>query len=223
MAWLPALTGLGCILLSLATPAAELTPEQRQWLESDSLEPPQFQVNLGELEFLAEPPDRTPPHSDNSFLIDRQSLETGWLTLRQCHSNLDPVPALEVVYEYKQLRHLQIIEQRNIDQARVEGKSVQMAGVNRNNRLCVEAAIRVLYPDGNRFRLINGPYHRQFLDGYYPYHVSLHILYPARWLQPVSIRPEAQPGFEVQQREGRIDIEAWFEGKLMTEIVFRPN
>lgn len=214
-----------CILiLSAGTlPADELTPEQEQWLESDELAPPGFQINTGELEFLAHPPAKPVPHSDNTFIIDQESLATGWLTLRQCHINLDPVPELEVVYQYRQMKDLHIIERENILHAKVVGKSVQMEDLQKGNRLCIQAQIRVFYPEGNKYKLINGPYHRRFLDGYFPYHVSLHVLYPSERLEPESVLPKAQPGLTIRHSSGRIDIDAWFEGKLMTEIVFRPR
>lgn len=219
----------GIIFLCLLTVSAgtlsadELTPEQEQWLESDELAPPEFQLNMGELEFLERPPVKPVPHSDNTFIIDQESLNTGWLTLRQCHINLDPVPVLEVTYQYRQMEALQIIEQKNIGHARIEEQSVQMEDIRKDNRLCIEAKIRVLYAEDDHYRLLNGPYHRRFLDGYFPYHVSLHVLYPPERLAPESVLPEAQPGFVVQHSSGRIDIDAWFEGRLMTEIVFRSR
>lgn len=219
----------GIIFLCLLTVSAgtlsadELTPEQEQWLESDELTPPEFQINMGELEFLGSPPVKPVPHSDNTFIIDQESLSSGWLTLRQCHINLDPVPLLEVTYQYRQMEALRIIEQKNIGHAWIEEQSVQMEDIRKDNRLCIEAKIRVFYAEGDHFMLINGPYHRRFLDGYFPYHVSLHVLYPPERLTPVSFQPEAQPGFDIQFSKGRIDIDAWFEGRLMTEIVFRTR
>lgn len=221
MLWQRIVGGLSGSLLAVSLHAAELTPEQQQWLESDSLEPPEFQINTGELQFLASPPAKTIPQSDNTFIIDNNSLESGWVTLRQCHVDLDPVPVLEVVYHYKQMRQLQIVEQQQIDKAVVAGNSVQMEDIHKGNRLCIEAQIRVLYREGDTFKLVNGPYHRRFLDGYYPYHVSFHVRYPAQQLELTATRPEAQPGFKVDRSPGSIDIDAWFEGKLMTEMIFR--
>lgn len=200
--------------------AAEPTEEQLRWLESDELAPPEFQVNMGELEFLATPPDKPVPHSDNTFRITPQTLKDGWLTLHQCHANLDPVPELEVTYQYKQMRNLGIVESRNIGHAEVAGNTVQMTDLQRSNRLCVEAQIRILYPEDGHYKLVNGPYHRRFLDGYYPYHVTLQIHYPPQLLALDSIQPGAQPGLAIQSQSGKLTIEAWFEGRLMTEVRF---
>lgn len=206
-----------------ALAAGELTPEQQQWLESDSLEPPEFRINLGELQFLSAPPDKPIPQSDNTFIIDSDSLASGWISLRQCHIDLDPVPTLEVVYQYKQMRQLRIVEQKNIARAEVIGNSVQMKNIQQDNWICIEAQVRVLYRDGDIFTLINGPYYRRFLDGYYPYHVSFDVQYPSQELEFIRTQPEVRPGFEVIHSTGRIDIDAWFEGRLMTEITFRKR
>ncbi len=214
------LLGIAALCLVTTVSAAEPTAEQLRWLESDELAPPEFQVNTGELEFLATPPDKPVPHSDNTFWITPTTLEDGWLRLRQCHENLDPVPELEVTYQYKQMRDLKIVESKNIRYAEVVANTVQMTDLQRDNRLCVEAQIRVLYPENGHYKLVNGPYHRRFLDGYYPYHVTLRIHYPAEQLKPVSIKPEARPGMTIQRHTGKLSIEAWFEGRLMTEVIF---
>lgn len=214
------LAGLLLLKMTYTLPAAQPTEEQLRWLESDELAPPEFQVNMGELEFLATPPDKPVPHSDNTFWITPATLENGWLKLRQCHENLDPVPELEVTYQYRQMRDLTIVESRNIDYAEVIANSVQMSDLRRGNRLCVEAQIRVLYREDNHYKLVNGPYHRRFLDGYYPYHVTLRVHYPAEQLEPISVEPRARPGLTVRQQTGQLTIEAWFEGRLMTEVIF---
>ena len=73
--------------------------------------------------------------------------------------------------------------------------------------------------DGN-FVLKNGPFHRKFLDGYYPMQVTLKIRFPDELIEFSSILPEAQPGFTIQHDKGRLHINAWFEGILNTEIRF---
>lgn len=215
-----ALAGMLLLMVSYPLPAAEPSEEQLRWLESDELTPPEFQINMGELEFLATPPDEPVPHSDNTFWIEPGTLQSGWLKLRQCHENLDPVPELEVTYQYRQMHDLKIVKKHNIGHAEVIANSVQMTDLQRGNRLCVEARIRVLYREGETYKLINGPYHRRFLDGYYPYHVTLRIHYPVERLAPGAVQPAARPGLTIQRQTGKLTIEAWFEGRLMTEVIF---
>ena len=68
--------------------------------------------------------------------------------------------------------------------------------------------------------LKNGPYHRKFLDGYYPMHVSLDIKYPGTLMHYESINPATQPGFNVKQASDSLYVDAWFEGELKMEIRF---
>jgi len=225
---------IGLLALSQLLSAAEFTPEQEKWLESDSLEAPGSRVNEGELSFLPRPRDETIPYSKNVIVIhpdsidpdsiDADSIDAGWISLKQCHHRLDSVPRLEIVYRYKHIRDLRIVEQRGIGDVRLVGQTVEMTDIERENRVCIEAEVQNLYSDdGWYFRLVNGPYHRQFLDGYYPYHVSLHIAYPPERLETVRTTPREQTGFDIDYQSGRIDIHAWFEGRLMIEVDFRKK
>ena len=88
-------------------------------------------------------------------------------------------------------------------------------------RLCIAAEVRILYalPDGRRV-LRNGPFHRKFLDGYFPLHVSLQVRYPGNALRYLGISPQAQPGFAVAADHGRLSVDSWFAGELNIEISF---
>jgi hypothetical protein len=215
-----------CALLLLCAPflaAQELTPEElERWFEDDSrTQPYDFDVNSGELEFLAAMPDKRVPHSRNGLRITVSSLADGWVEQAQCHENLDPVPLAEVVYRYREMRDLRVVSTTGIERAWVEGQSVQMENISHGAVLCVAAAARLLRREGEEYVLRNGPFQRRFLDGYFPLRVSLTLEYPAERLRVASIDPPPQPGFSVQQASGRITLEALFEGRLYTEVRFR--
>lgn len=208
------------LVLLVPIAATAFTPEQEAWLEDDS-EQRARDVNEGELAFLPGPPDPAVLHSDSHLTITPQSLDTGWVDLEQCYRNLDAVPEMQVVYQYKQLRNLQLLSAKNIGKAWLEGQSVQMEDVGHDATLCIRAQVRIFYLNPDRtFRLVNGPFHRRFLDGYYPYRVTLRITYPAAQLEFLTTRPPAQPGFTVRHKRGEVAIEAWFEGILNTEVRF---
>jgi hypothetical protein len=216
------------LLPSLLTANGAMTPEQlQQWFEDDS-EQRALDVSEGELAFLPSRPTRADgrplPHSFNRLTIAADSLDSGWVWLQQCHRGLDAVAEAQVVYRYKQMRGLRVASHSNIGRAWVEGASVQLQDVGREAKLCIEAEVRVFYrnPDGS-FSLVNGPYHRKFLDGYYPYHVTLEVHYPADRLAFRTTRPSAQPGLVVMAAPGTLTLDAWFEGKLNTEIHFAPR
>ena len=96
-----------------------------------------------------------------------------------------------------------------------------MEDIQRGARLCIKADVGILYSNNeNGAVLKNGPFHRKFLDGYYPMRVSLKIRYPGSVLRFENISPEAQPGFSVMQSKNSLEIDAWFEGELRTEVKF---
>lgn len=191
-----------------------------EWFLADDVEAVP-QVGAGELLFLAAPPDSRTPLSDNRIIVTEASITDGWVHLDQCYSGLDAVPDAEVVYRYRDMRGLRIVATQNIGEATAGQRSVQLKDVRHDARLCIAAEVRILYvlPDGRRV-LRNGPFHRKFLDGYFPLHVSLQVQYPASALRYLGISPQAQPGFAVAADDGRLRVDSWFAGELNIEISF---
>lgn len=178
------------------------------------------EVNSGQLLFLTSPPVKPALHSSNVFIIDNTSIEEGWVTLTQCYENLDAVPLTEVVFQYRFMRNLKIKSTKNIQQARVINQSVELKNIKKNARLCISAEVRNFYQNEDKtYSLINGPYHRKFLDGYFPYHLSMDIHFP-RQLRFILSQPKQQKGFILNKQQNRIIIDAWFEGKLESELRF---
>jgi hypothetical protein len=191
------------------------------WGEGWDLEERVAAVNDGELRFVA--PEAAAGHHVhvNRIHVDASSLRTGWVTLEQCHDQLDAVPAAQILFNPERIRHLRVQGAEDIGRAWVEGSSVQLEDVGRRARLCVAGESRALSDLGRgRYRLQNGPYMRRFLDGYYPMRVELAIRYPAESLRFVAPLPAPQPGFEVRPRAGEIEVEATFEGRLYTCMDF---
>ena len=197
--------------------------ELEKWFNEDTSddEARALAVNEGELEFLIRPPSKAVHCSRNILTIDKGSIKTGWVGLVQCHQNLDAVGASQVVYRYKRMRNLRVDSFEGIKRAWIEGSSVQMEDIERGARLCVQADVGIFYsrPDGSVI-LRNGPFHRKYFDGYYPMHVTLEIRYPADVLRYESVTPTAQPGFSVSQANDALNVDAWFEGELRTEVRF---
>jgi len=178
-------------------------------------------VNEGELEFIAPITDKSILHSGSVLSITEKSLQTGWVGLDQCYRNLDPVGKTDVVYRYKNIKQLKITSSDNIGEARVDGQIIQLEDVSSSAYICVQAEVQILEKTSQgTFVLSNGPYYRQFLDGYYPYHVTVSISYPADKLKYSRISPAPQPLFEVIQQPGKLLVDTWFEGILMIDIKF---
>ena len=51
-------------------------------------------------------------------------------------------------------------------------------------------------------------------------HVSMDVRYPSALLHPTRVVPAPQRGFAVTATAGRVQIEAWFAGKLSVEMRF---
>ena len=181
-------------------------------------------VNEGALVFLAAVPERRVLRTRNRLIIDAGSLVSGWVALEQCQGNLDPVDAVEIVYRYHGLRGLRIVSARAVDSVRVAGSSVQLTGVHPGGEVCIAAEVQVLQPDGSGgYRLQSGPFHRRFLDGYYPLALDYRVEWPDDRLALVSVVPEVQPGFVVRSGSGTLHIETLFEGRLTIELRFMPS
>jgi len=210
----------GTLLLLLCSPLAAATTDD-DWPDGLADEPDLMEltaaVNEGELEFL--PPEAANgAHAHlNHISITTDSLDQGWVTLEQCHENIDAVPAAQILFKAAGVRKLKIASSNNIGRAWIEGHSVQLEDIAKQARLCLRGESRALQQIGEgHYRLRNGPYMRRFLDGYYPMRVALSIDYPAEQIRLVGQSPASQPGFDVNQREHGIEVDATFEGRLVT-------
>lgn len=178
-------------------------------------------VNEGELVFLTQRPAGRILHTRNILTITAESLDSGWVKLDQCQSNLDPIEAVEVVYRYHGMRNLAVVSSKAMAEARVEGSSIQMTGVRQGGEVCISAEVRVLHADGQGgYALQSGPFHRRFLDGYYPLKLDYRIRWPRGELKLVEVSPAAQPGFSVLQQTDELIIDTLFEGMLVIDVNF---
>ena len=209
------------LVFALSASAEPLTPEQQEeWLfdDSDSLIE---EVNEGTLVFLDKPPARVVHHHANRVVIDQESIDDGWVKLSQCHTNLDKVSLAQIVFRPDRVRNLRVSSVKNIDEAWVEGASVQLRDISDNAKLCIDAETRVFVYNGDgTFSLRSGPYMRRFLDGFYPMRVSMEVTLATDKLRFADISPAVQKGFAVAHNNGTITYDAWFEGRLNTEIRF---
>jgi hypothetical protein len=213
---------LGLVAILVWLDGAHAGDEVRDWFEQT--EPPAVpQVGRGELLFLASPPEGRTLESINHLTIGRHSLNDGWVDFRQCYRGLDPVPRTEIVYAYRNMRALKVESYHGIAAAQAKTASIELEDVARDAGLCATAQVQILgrNPDGS-YTLRNGPFHRRFLDGYFPMHVVLDVRFPAQQLRFVSLTPTARPGFDVVQEKGQLAIDALFAGSLTVEAVFAP-
>ncbi len=206
------------LLVALALPltaeeAVDPLDDDRFW------EMPQVESNRGTLAFLHEAPDEPIHHHENQITLDSGSLRDGWVELRQCHRDIDPVGRVQIVYQDAGTRDLAIESRTNIEEAWVEGASVQMRQVRDGAEICVRARSQMLKSSANgQYVLENGPFMRRFLDGYFPMHVTVVVNWGDLDLTLARTEPAAQPGFEVTASAYGVIVEALFEGRLNTAL-----
>ena len=162
------------------------------------------------LQLFAEAPAGSIPHITTHLTLDP---ETPWITIAQCHQGLDAFPRVEVVYRYERMRGLRVTDDEKIAKAWVEGQSVQLEGVEQGATLCVELEAAILRPDGDGgYHLHQGPYHRRFLDGWFPLRLTLEI--HGGGLRVITMEPTPQPGLSLTYGHDGTTVEALFAGKL---------
>ena len=209
-----AFTAFVVVTLPLAT-AAEPDP-----FDDDSLwGAPHVESNRGDLNFLAAPPEGRVHHHQNQITLVASSLNDGWVTLRQCHNDIDRVRRAQILYNAATTRDIEIESQSNIGESWVEGASVQLRQVEPEAELCVRARSQMLrILDDQSYVLENGPFMRRYLDGYFPMRVTVSVDWGDLGLSLADITPEAQPGFEITKSRDGLVIETTFEGRLKTEL-----
>ncbi|MCI0507940.1 MAG: alpha/beta hydrolase [Gammaproteobacteria bacterium] len=194
--------------------------EWEQWIDDDS-EARALAVNEGALEFLTTPPDKPPHELHHKLVIHSRSLQDGWIDLVQCHENLDRVSLAEIMYHGRRTRNIKVLSSIGIERVWVDKNTVQMVNISDNARVCVTAEVHSLFPnfDGT-YSMRNGPFHRRFLDGYYPMHVTMDITLPKGELSFGAITPVEQQGFSVNHGQDSMTVDALFVGELNIEVYF---
>jgi hypothetical protein len=213
---------LALVFFTVTSSCAEPMSEQEleQWF-NDNGEQGVEDVNEGKLTFTSPPEDKDVLSSDAVMTITDNSLRTGMVSLQQCYRNLDPVAEIDVVYRYKNMKQLRIVSSGNIADAKVVGNSVQLQDVTASAFVCVAAEAQLLEKTAkDSYVLRFGPYYRRFLDGYYPYHISVTIAYPEHRLRYAAVSPSEKPLFELVKQPGKLIIDTWFEGVLQVDITF---
>ena len=212
------------IAVVVALSAAPSAAVEDDWTEIDrqmELEQKALEVNEGEPKLLERPPEAVSHHHQNRLLITPQSLNDGWVTMYQCHRDLDEVHATQIVYTKGSVRDLNVLSSHNIGSVRIEGHSVQLKDIAAGSEVCVSGDRRALFYENGQYVLRLGPFMRRFLDGYYPMRVQIEVCYPT-FLKLVSSSP-VKAAQRTRNKAAYADIDIWVVGKLDVELVFRSK
>lgn len=208
------------LLLLISFNVSAFTDEEERWLNAiDDVDT--TEKHEAKLKFITPHKSTHILHSINTLTISKKSINSGWVNLHQCYQYLDQLPEVDITYYYQSIKNLKITSKSNIDSATLNKQNVELKNIKDNAEICVNAEVRIFYQNQDQsFSLVNGPYHRRFLDGFYPYHVSLHINYPESLLMFRSSHPKQQDGFSVRHEDNMIFVDTYFEGILNTEVKF---
>ena len=203
---------------------ARFSEEQLQWLESEADHPAES-INEGALRFIPAAASKTEHEQSMQIVITESTIDSGWAVIKQCHNNLDQVEKLEIVFHPQRVRDLRVLNYQNIEKAWTAGDRVKVRNIKSGSVICLQSESLIFRTDAEQgkqrtYEMINGPFMRRFLDGYYPLTLSLDVSYPADHLHLVSVSPEAQPGWKIRYDAGRIFLSGRFEGRLSTRIRF---
>ncbi|WP_334135281.1 hypothetical protein [Tepidimonas sp.] len=202
------MTGLARWAVGVAVGVAAVATTARP-LEFDDI------AREGELRLLAERPDPEAYAYRAETWVDEESLRTGVVRMATCHLRLDPNQRVVVLFNRERVQSIRIVETEGIEHATVEGHRVELAGVRRGARVCVELRTRALDPAGEgRWRLHAGPLMRRYLDGYLPMEADLTLHWPAGLLRVAGIEPQPQPGVRLQAAADGASLRLTFAGRL---------
>lgn len=200
-------------------PALSAAEDEWSRMEREmTLQQQALSVNEGELQLLEQPPEAASHFHHTRLMLTDQSLHDGWVTMYQCHSDLDKVALSQIVYQQNRIRNIRIVSSQNIETAWVEGHTVQMKGISAESNICISADRRALIFENGRYYLRLGPFIRRFLDGYYPMRVRVEVSYPG-FLQLISSSPVKALQYDKDQFSFA-DIDLWVVGELNIEFVF---
>lgn len=207
------------VLIALAaTSLATAQSNDEDWPDGDAQA---LAINEGELVFIDPEKDRDALHADTLLELDSDSAQSGWVNMSQCYRNLDTIAKTEITWAYREMSALRVTRSDNIGAFDIGSQSLLLHDVESGASICVAARVRILRSLANgNFQLRQGPYHRRFFDGYYPYRVSLELRFASAGLRLLRIEPPAQPGFSVEPTADGIVIDAWFEGILQITAEF---
>jgi len=188
--------------------------------ERAKLEARAREVNEGGLAFLEQKPAADAARMEKRIDLEWGSLNDGWARMHQCHHNLDPAAAVQIVYNDERTRDIRITRRDGVGRAEVDGPSVQMKDIERGSSLCVSAEVLAIqpHPDIAGYVVDNGPFMRRFLDGYYPMQVRLAVRWPECILAFEESSPPAQPGLAIETNPRGVTLEAHFEGRLESRL-----
>ncbi|MGD9000864.1 MAG: hypothetical protein PVF75_10645 [Granulosicoccaceae bacterium] len=210
--------GLVCLALAAIAHADETDFYNDDW-ESRAED-----VSEGELVWYREAVGRKTPRLAVEINLTADSLASGWAQVSQCHEQLDPVAAADLVFTEQQVRALRVDSYANIEQVTVRDNVVELLAIGPNAKLCVRSEQKIVHglPE-NLLAVIAGPYKRRFLDGYYPQGITVTVHWPPDVFRFERLHPADLSGYaRLDAAPDRVQFTAHVAGRLKFAFVFSP-
>ncbi len=135
---------LTAVVSAMPVASTEAVDDWSVFEKEMALEQRAREVNEGELQLLDKPPEAAAHSHENRLMITEQSLSDGWVTMYQCHSDMDKVSASQIVYRQDRIRNIKVLSSQNIGSVWVEGHTVQMKDIEAESKICISADKRAL-------------------------------------------------------------------------------
>ena len=203
----------------------DLSPEERAWLEDDSSAQAR-EISSGELRWVT--PDKTlnQYRLENTLTVHPESLKTGWIDFSQCHYQLDPRIAVEIVYGVKRTQNLKVISSQRIGHIETAEDHITLTDIQKNAQICISGKTKVLNQlSPNHYKMLRGPYMRRFLDGFYPMQVTETIRWQGVPIKLNDLTTHSALGYDFKVSDTELIANYWFEGLLKPfyEFSLRSN
>ncbi len=222
---------------------SDLSPEEQAFFEDDSF----FQT----MEVQDTPVKWVPAQKTqnqyalkNAITLTDETLKTGFVQFSQCHTHLDAIRAIDIVYNPQTTQELEVLSSKKIQTVTAHAAKIELKNVDKGAEVCVAGKVKTFHfnEQNQQWNLQRGPYMRKFLDGYYPMHVQETIQWPdiaIKW-HATEIFDESQNQFvevfsdsllqknsaktphpQMQKSHNAMNIDYWFEGKLKINYLFQ--
>lgn len=221
---------------------SDLSPEERAFLEDDSFFQT-MQVQDSPIKWVNPQKTENQYALTNEITITNNSFKTGFVNFSQCHTHLDAIRAIDIVYNPETTQQLKVLSSQKIQKVIAHAASIELKNVEKGAEVCVAGKVKTFRFDqqNQAWVLLRGPYMRKFLDGYYPMHVQETIQWPQapiKWKKTevfdksqnqfvkifsdrlLTKNPAETPHPQMQKSPQKIQGDYWFEGKLKINYLF---
>jgi hypothetical protein len=176
----------------------------------------------GEIKFLKERPDPGAYSFQSRVKITPLSLENGSVDIATCHTQLDPIRKVVIVFNPERVQAIAVKSMSKIAAVEIKGNQVTLTDVERGATVCIDLRSRALDKIADStYQLNAGPLMRRYFDGYLPMSAQLRVDWPKDMFTVQSTLPEKKEGVQVTEGNDGMQLDVIFAGKMTAQIVLK--